>query len=521
MLGLEESHREARSAAELQRRAISGSAWTVIHTVVSVPLAFVANAVVARSLDVAGYGHLAFLTASLALGVTFANFGFSTGVIQQGSRAEAGGRRLEADALLRRSLGFHLIVELPILLLVALALTRGDPWWIVLALIAAVVCTTVLSGGALSFTIENRTALAAQLSIALNLALQAASVMTALSTRSAAAVWAVRTLIPAVGLGVNVILLEPGRRRAALQPRFPKDLGRGFWHYALFTWASGFVALLVYSRSEVFLLALFDKPEALGLFALAFGVSQVITAPADALLHPLIPAISGVLSAWPERALAAFERSTRVSTLICGGISAAVIPTLVFAVPLIYGSSFASAAWLFVPLALVSIFQSASNPVFAFANARQRGATIFKATAAALVVDVAVAVALIPVLGAWGAVAANVLAQPVGVVWLAVTEPLAMTHGAMGLLRLYRPFLFGAAIAGISLVVGGVVASASAGFAAGAACATGALLYLAVVRITRSGLTIEDRDALVGAMAKPVQPYLARLLGPVTTPGVA
>jgi O-antigen/teichoic acid export membrane protein len=521
MPDLRDDGTEALPAAELQRRAISGSAWTVIHTLVSVPVAFAANAVVARSLGVSSYGHLAFLTASLALAVTFANFGFSTALVQRGSRAEAGGRRLEADDLLRRSLGFHTVVELPILIVVALALTRSDARWVTVALLTAVVLTTCLSGGALSFTIENRTALAARISIALNLIVQGASVATALATRSASAVWAVRTLIPALALGLNLLLLKHRRRRAAVKPRFPRGLGSAFWRYAIFSWSSGLLALLVYSRSEVFLLQLLHKREALGLFALAFGLSQVLTAPVDAMLHPLLPAVSGLLSAWPERILAAFERSMRVSALIGGALSAAAIPTLVFAVPLIYGASFTSAAWLFVPLALVSIFQSTNNPVIAFANARQRGALIFKSTCAALIVDVIVAVALIPAFGAWGAVAANVAGQPVGLVWLAVTEPLALAHGPAALLRLYLPFLFGSVIGGASLLVGQALQSSSTGLAALTACALGAALYLVSVRITRTGLTIQDRDALVGAMAKPIQPYLSRLLGPLTTPGVA
>jgi O-antigen/teichoic acid export membrane protein len=521
MRDVREDRAEAIPAAELQRRAISGSAWTVVHTLVSVPVAFAANAVVARSLGVSSYGHLAFLTASFTLAVTFADFGFSTALVQRGSRAEAGGRRLEADDLLRRSLGFHAVAELPILVVIVLALTRGDPAWIAVALLTAVVFTTFLSGGALSLTIENRTALAAQVSIALNLVLQGGSVAAALATRSSAAVWAVRTLIPALALGINFLLLERHRRRAAVRPRLPSGLGSVFWRYALFSWASGLLALLVYSRSEVFLLQLLHKQEALGLFALAFGLSQVITAPADAMLHPLLPAVSGLLSAWPERALAAFERSMRVSALIGGGIAATVIPTLVFAVPLIYGASFASAAWLFVPLALVSTFQSTSNPVLAFTNARQRGALIFKATSAALIVDVIVAVALIPPFGAWGAVAANVAGQPVGLIWLALTEPLALAHGPMGLLRLYRPFLFGSVIGGASLLVGDVLQTSSAGLAAVTACVMGAALYLLAVRMTRTGLTIQDRDALVGSLAKPIQPSLSRLLAPITTPRVA
>jgi O-antigen/teichoic acid export membrane protein len=521
MADIHSNNVEPLPAAEIQRRAISGSSWTVLHTLVSLPTAFVANAIVARSLGVSSYGHLAFLTAALALAYTFANFGFSTAVIQQGSRAEAGGRRADANDLLHRSLGFHAAVELPILVAVALALTRGDPPWEMAALGTAVVLTCLLGGASLSLTIENRTAAAARLAIVVNLALQGATVTTALLTQSASAVWVVRTLVPALALGLSFLLLDRDRRVAALRPRLPSMLGRSFWRYSLFSWASGLVALLVYSRSEIFLLQAFDKKAALGLFALAFGLSQVITAPADAMLHALLPAVSGLLSAWPERALAAFERSTRVSVLLCGGVAALVVPLLVFAVPLSYGRSFISAAWLFVPLALVSTFQSVNNPVLAFVNGRQRGGLILTASSAGLLVDLAIAIALIPPFGAWGAVTANVAGQLVALIWLAATEPLAMTHGLTGLLRLYRPFLFGSAIGGVALLIGAVLQPSSTALAAVAAGILGGGLYLLAVRVTRTGLTLQDRDALVGAMATPVRPFFSRLLQPVTTPSVA
>jgi O-antigen/teichoic acid export membrane protein len=508
-------------AAELQRRAISGSTWTVIHTFVSLPVAFVANAIIARSLGVSTYGHLAFLTAAFGLTLAFANFGFSTAVIQKGSRAEASGRRSEADDLLRRSLGFHVLVELPILVAVALALTRADPLWQALALGTAVVVSCVLSGAALSITIENRTAPAARLAIAVNLAIQAVSVLVAVLTKSASAVWVVRILVPALGLGLTFLLLDRKRRRTALQLRLPLIRDRSFWRYSLLSWASGIVGLLVYSRSEIFLLQLFHQKEALGLFALAFGLSQVLTAPADAMLHALLPAVAGILSSWPERSLQAFERSTRVSALVCGGLASVVVPTLVFAVPLIYGQGFVSSAWLFLPLALVSAFQSVNNPVVAFVNARQRGGLMLKASAIALAVDIAVAVMLIPPFGAWGAVAANVAGQLVGLTWLVATEPLAMSRGPAGLIRLNRAFLLGASAGGAALTIGAVLQSASTALAAGAACAAGMALYIVVVRLTRSGLTIEDRDALVGTIATRAQPYLSRLLWPITTPSTA
>jgi O-antigen/teichoic acid export membrane protein len=512
---------DAVAAKELQRRAASGSVWTAIHTFVSLPIAFVANAVVARSLGVSNFGHLAFLAAVLGLGYAFANFGFNTALIQAGSRAEAGGRRAEAESLLQRGLGFQAIVELPILLAVVIVLTHHDPLWEVLAVATAVILTCLLSGASLSITIENRTAAAAKLSMLLNLALQAASISTALLTGSASAVWAVRTLIPAVAIGFNFLLLDHGRRRKVLRPRLPLHLGRMFWRFSLLSWASGIVGLLVYSRSEIFFLQFFHNAEALGVFALAFGLSQVVTAPADAMLHALLPAVAGVLSEWPERAVHAFERSTRISALLCGGVAAVVIPGLFFAMPFIYGQSFSSAAWLFVPLALISAVQSVNNPVTAFVNGRQRGGLILKAVSVSLLVDVALAVVLIPPFGAWGAVGANIAGQLVGLTWLAATEPVVIGQGVGNYVRLCRAFLIGTAVGAVALAVGTATRLMSNGLAVMSACLVGAALYVLAVHRTQSGLTYEDRNVLVGAMPIRVRPHFARLLRLITSPSAA
>jgi O-antigen/teichoic acid export membrane protein len=238
----------------------------------------------------------------------------------------------------------------------------------------------------------------------------------------------------------------------------------------------------------------------------------------DAMLHALTPAVAGVLSEWPERAAQAFERSTRVSALLSGGVAAVVVPTLVFAVSLIYGDAFGSAAWLFVPLALVSAFQSVNNPVLAFVNARQRGGLILKASTGALVVNVGVAVALIPPFGAWGAVVANVSAQLVVLVWLAVTEPLAVSKGASGMLRLYRSFLLGVAVGGAALGAGAALNNVSAVLATVTASVVGAGLFIYLIRLSRTGLTIEDREALTNAVAVRLRPHLDRLLRPITAP---
>jgi O-antigen/teichoic acid export membrane protein len=505
------------SPGELQRRAVGGSTWTALHTLVSLPIAFVANAIIARRIGVSGYGDLAFLTAILALGFTVANFGFTTALIQRGSRAEAAGDKEEADSLLRRSLGFHVIIEMPILIVLALILTRGDPVWEIAAVGAAVIGSCLLSGAALSLTIESRTALGAKLALVSNLAVHPAAVLVAVLTASASAVWAVRTVGPVIGLSLALFFLDRARRRAVLSPQLPLGLGGSFWRFALASWLAGVVGLLVFSRSEIFLLQWLGETEDLGLFALAFGVSYMITAPVDAMLHALLPAVAGILSEWPERAADTFDRAMRVSSVLAGGIAAVAVPVMVFAFPLIYGESFGESAWLFVPLALVSAFQTVNNPVQAFVNGRERGGLIVRVNTAALVLNLVAGVALIPPFGAWGAVAANVVAQTVALVLLALNEPLALQLRSRVYLKLLRSFVIGSVCTAAALAAGVLVEGFSSLLALVAACMVGSALYVIGIRRSNTGLTPDERDVVAAALGARVRPYLAGLLGPITT----
>ena len=504
-------------AGELQRRAMAGSLWTGIHTIVYLPIAFAANAIIARILGVVDYGHLAFLTAILSLAIPFASFGFVPALIQRGSRAEAAGRRKEADDLLQRSLGFHLTVALPILVLIVVALTWNGPAWETIALVCAVVLICVFSGPSLSLTIENRTAVAAQISIGLNLIVQAAAVAAAVIAASASSVWAVRALVPALALGLNVALLNRVRRRATLRPLLPRGLGSSYWRFALLTWVGSIVSLLVFSRSEIFILQALDQPEALGVFALAFGLSQQLTAPADALIHPLLPAVAGILSTWPDRAKDAFDRITRLSSVICGGLAAAVVPTLVFATPVIYGDEFAEAAWLLLPLALVSIYRSVNNSVSAFVSAREQAGIRLKAYTVALLVDVLVAITLIPRFGAWGAVVAAVVAQLIAIGWLAAAEPMLRGKGALEMIRLQRAFIVGLAAAGMALGGGLAIQQWSESIAVLGTFCIGTTSYILGVHLSRSQIPARDRDALLSALPTRLQRSAARFLRPLTS----
>lgn len=503
------------SGAELQRRAITGSVWTAVHTIVSVPVAFVANAVVARVLGPSDYGELAFLTLVLSLLVILANAGFSDGVVQWGAGAEAKGDRRHADELLRKSLGFQVLFQMPLLVGAVVILARDEPLWVNAALVVSVTLPAIFSSAVLALTIENRTAAGARLAMAGNVVLQASLVVAAVSTHSAAAVWTTRSVAASVLWPVSLFLLSEARRRVVLRPSYPSALPSGFWRFALLTWIAGILGTLVFNRSEIFLLRALSDPVALGQFALAFGVATQIKAPVDALLGPLVPAVSGLLSAAAETATRALDRALRFASLLGGAILGAVLPPLYFLMPVIYGSSFEPAADLLLPLAAITCLQASLNPIMAFLLARRQSGLMLRVYLLALAADVIVAVATIPPLGAWGAVLANAAAQIVAFALLASAEARAHGRTTWWVFRRTKALAAGTAAGAIAVALPALVASTW--LAAAASLALGLPLYLAATRVLSAGLRESDWAALGDALPR-FQPLVGRISRLATIP---
>lgn len=408
--------------AVLQAHAIRGAAWTAVHTVTSVPIALVANAVVARVLGVADYGRLAVLTLALFIASQVANAGVDSAAIQWGAAAHARGNRSQVDGLLRRALGFRLLIQFPLLAVMVVVLGHATGPWVMGALLASVTFPAVLGSAALSISIENRTAGAAKLAMFSNLIVQVGIAAVALASHSTLGVWAMRSVAASVLLPANFLLLDRARRRVALRPAMPRQMPAGFWRFALLTMVGGLVGMLVFSRSELLVLQGMHGAAAAGLFALGFGLAQQITAPVDAMLGPLAPAVAGIVEAHPHLQVASLLRATRVGALLSAGIMAVACPAIFFLIPLVYGSSFAGTAPVFLALGAVSCVQSLINPFLAFVRARKRSGLLLRINLIALTVDVVLAVALIPVLGVWGAVIANMAGQ------VAVLLPLALSE---------------------------------------------------------------------------------------------
>lgn len=488
-----------------------GSVWTSISTLIGTPVAFLANAVVARSLGVAEYGRLTVLTLTLTLAAQVTNFGVGDGVIRWGAAAHARGERANVDDLLRKSLGYHLLVQAPMLLIVIGALARNARPLEIVVLAISVVVPCALGSAALSISIENKTAGSAKLALLMGLLTQGAIAITAVSSHSTISVWSVRSVAGSVLMPMNFLLLDRARRRVALAPRLPRSMPVGFWRFAVVTVLANLVGSLVFARSEIYALELLGSASALGAFALAYGLSQQITGPVDAMIGPLFPAIAGLLAVEPERARQALLRAQRFASFLCATATSILIPAAFFLVEPVYGTGFGTAALLFVPLGLASCLQTLTRPVLSFTGARGRNDLFLRANTIALAVDVAAAFALIPTLGVWGAVIANVLGQSVALALVAGPELAHLGISRRIFVRTNTSWLMSCVIA-LFVIASVNPLPVSSWLRALAAALTSSTLLSLLMRTATNTLSSADIGAMLDNSPRALRPGIQGLL---------
>jgi O-antigen/teichoic acid export membrane protein len=305
----------------------------------------------------------------------------------------------------------------------------------------------------LRLSIENRTADAARLAMATNLVMQTAVASAAVLLRSPVAVWSARSLSFTGLLPASLWLLPRGQRRATLRPRLPRGLPAGFWRFATLTSAGALLSYLVASRIEVVALQRFGDARSVGVYALAFGIAIQLRSPIDALLTPLMPSVAGIVAVHPHLAGATLVRTLRVAAVLSGGVMV-FVPCAAGLIPIVYGEQFATVSRLLLPLTAVAVFQSMTSPLLAFARAQRITVALIWAGALSLVLDIALAVALVPIWGVWGATIATTAAQLSTIAVLVTLQVRRGTVTWFGLSRAYAPFLLAVGVSFSAVLLG-------------------------------------------------------------------
>jgi O-antigen/teichoic acid export membrane protein len=150
---------------------------------------------------------------------------------------------------------------------------------------------------------------------------------------------------------------------------------------------------------------------AAGIFTVITGIAGQMTGLLDSALGPLTAIAAGVVAVDPDRGKRMFARSFAVSSTLGAFFVCVFVPVAILFLNVFYAKQYSSATAEFGALALVSGTQTVLGPLNAFAFATRSAAQLLRVNLLCLFFDAAVAFGAIPLLGLWGAVAANAGAQ--------------------------------------------------------------------------------------------------------------
>lgn len=418
--------------------------------------------------------------------------------------------------MLSASQGFRLLVVAPLLTIIVVLVAHVPLPLLVLALVFGIWIPAVVDGAAITLTLENKTAAGAKI-VTLGTFITQGSALAALwSVRTADAVWAARVIAGGLVIAMTLIPIDRRYRSALFKATLPRGFPRGFWRFAIPTGIAGLVGTLVVSRTEVFFLTWLSPPAAVGIFALAFGLASHVFAPAQALINPILPAISGLREVDSDALHGAFTRTLRSTATIVGLITAVVLAPLAALVPALYSEQYTASAPLLLALGTAGGLLVLAGPVSAFSLARLSAGRLLAANLLALGVDIALAMALIPSMDAWGAVIANVAGAGTRLLIMARDE---LPHVGVTMWEATRscvPIAAGTLACAVGWVGGSALTRSSLG-AAVIAAVVGPTILVALLKISNSGLARSDAAVIQSAAPARMRGVLRLALRLVTT----
>lgn len=492
----------AVTTREIQRRTLGGIAWSTASSVLGLPISIGVSVVLARSLGPEAFARFAYLTFLVPTLLAVSDLGFTQAATREAARRLGEGDEDGARLILGKTTGWSLL-RAPAAAGIALAIAR-PPLAVSLVVVAAIVALQATVGLNVALNADNRFAMQAKLMFGGLVVTSAVTVSAALAGATATTVWALSSATSAVVVPGWLALAPRTLVAGALRPRLPRRLGDGFWRFATTTLVTSLGYGLVFSRSEVVVLDAFHHHHALAVFAVAYGISQRLTTPVDTILGPLIPALSALDAAHPDRIGHAFERVVRVAAVGVAGLAVAAVAGSALLVPILYGSQYGGAVAAFLVLVVCSLLQSAAQPYIALAYARGRAGVVLRAYALALAVDLALALVLVPRWPLAGAVAANAAAAATAVACICrwVDGPARLRRAGIRALPLAAT---ATAAMGVSLAVGLAAARIAPAAGALAAFATGGALALLLAPRAAAVLAPDDLRALRDALPPPVR----------------
>jgi O-antigen/teichoic acid export membrane protein len=303
--------------------------------------------------------------------------------------------------------------------------------------------------------------------------------------------------VEVVTVFVNLVWTSALARRAAaqlppLQPAAP-ELRRRFLSLAAWTTLITAIEFVVWRRSELFVLQRDSTDAQIAFYSIAFATISGFARLPDAIAHVAMPAVANLLGTGEsERIRRGFWRAVRLLALTMPAVVAGIAVTGPALLRVVYGERYADAGTVLLVLVAPLLLQPFISLSLGVLYGLERPRFIIVAGLVAAVVDVGLALVLIPSLEAVGAAIANGCAQIVaGVPCLVLVA------------RLQRPRDAAAASVALGLAMGLIVAVAAAAaltfVGSLAAVVAGVLAFLVVALLVRP-FPADDGRWLAGAL---------------------
>jgi O-antigen/teichoic acid export membrane protein len=394
---------------------IRGGAWNFTSRILPQLYVLVVSVVAARFLGPDGMGRQSFI-AFVALSVTTL---FSGGLSVSLMRyvGETLGRERPAEAASLILWGWRLSAAGASLgggLLVALALAGSEPQaaWIFAGAAAAFAILHTIPSAALTGAQRWRDASIVGL-VTGTLSVPAMVVVLA-AGGGVTGMFVVEAFVAAANLAFTAVLARRAFRRLAARPVAVRPLRRDAARYALWSTVGVVLTLIVFRRSEFFFLDRYSDDSEIAIYSIAFAAIYAISLLPEGLAAALFPAFATLFGAGAtERLRSGFRRGMRLLTLIAIPVTAAVLALGPEALRLVYGDEYSHTGEV-LRLMVVTL---PLLPLMNVSNALLVGMGLAKpmlvAGAVAALVNVALALVLIPSHDAVGAALANVGAQTV------------------------------------------------------------------------------------------------------------
>ncbi len=264
-----------------------------------------------------------------------------------------------------------------------------------------------------------------------------------------AGMFAVEAAAAALSLGATTVL---ARRALSVGREGPDRAVRtAFLRYASASSVLVVLELVVWKRSEFFFLGRYSSPVAIAQYSVAFALASAVARIPRGMASVVTPAVATLFGAGShDRIRDGFGRSVRLISLVTFAVTAATVALGPGTLRVVYGNDYERSGTVLLILFVSFPFVPLATLGMALLQGLGQVARSIVATAAAAVVDLALAVALVPRYAEIGAAIANVGAQVVG----------------GGLLLFFARQAVGRVDLGGRSFVGGVTASALAGMAA-------------------------------------------------------